>query len=126
MMVKSLVFLLLLSNPAFACWTVTGTAVYTVDGDTADFRIRIWHGLEVLERVRVLEVNTPELKGATKAMGEKAKAFTEAWLARGPVKIDTCERDAFGRVLGRIYRDTGESLAADLLKTGNAVPFKRR
>jgi endonuclease YncB( thermonuclease family) len=131
---KNLLLLLLLptwflipsSSPAWACWTVSGTHLYTVDGDTADFRIRIWHGLEVVERVRVLEVNTPETKRATKQAGEKAKAYTEAWLARGPIKIDTCERDAFGRVLGKIYRESGENLAEDLLKSGNGVPFKRK
>lgn len=121
-----LLLLLLLSSPAWACWSVVGEVLKTVDGDTLDARIRIWHGLEVVERVRVLEVNTPETKGLTKVAGQKAKAYTEAWLARGPIKIDSCERDAFGRVLGRIYRENGENLAEDLLKSGNAVVFRRR
>ena len=106
-----------------ACFVVTGRPGHVVDGDTFDAELDIWLGLVAVERVRVLGVNTPELKGSTKVAGLAAKQFTADWLSHGPVEIQACRRDAFGRILGRVNRG-GDYLADALLATGHAVPFK--
>ena len=108
---------------ALLCWTViVGNADRVIDGDTFQATVRIWPSLISVETIRVLEVNTPELKGTTKAAAEKARAFTIAWLGQGEFKINACARDSFGRLLGKVYR--GDSMLADeLVKNGLGVKF---
>jgi len=108
------------------CWTVAGQSLMVIDGDTFDARIGIWHGLEVTERVRVLDLNTPEMKNSTKKAAEAARSFTAAWLARGPFKIETCKRDAFGRILAKVYRDDGDSLADALIKADLGAKYGKK
>lgn len=108
---------------ALACWIVTATPIHTVDGDTFDAELEVWLGLFAVERVRVLEVDTPELKGATKPAALGAKQFTADWLAKGKVEIEACRRDAFGRVLGKVTRG-GEYLADALIQAGHARSYK--
>lgn len=103
------------------CFTVTAMPVRTLDGDTFEALIPIWFGLTAQERVRVLGVDTPELRGPTKPTGLQAKAFTEAWLAKGSVEISACDRDSFGRVLGRVLRN-GDNLADLLIQAGLGSP----
>jgi len=114
----------LLSCLLLVCFVVTARPVHTVDGDTFDAELDVWLGLVAIERVRVLGVDTPELKGATKPQALAAKQFTADWLAKGPVEIEACRRDAFGRVLGRVNRG-GEYLDEVLIAHGLGVPFKR-
>jgi len=96
-----------------------------VDGDTYDFRVDL--GLETQRtlRVRLLGVDTPELRGGTpetKAAGLRAKAEAEAWLrAPGPLVLEAAEKDSFGRWLGLVWRGD-ESLTDFLIVEGLGVP----
>lgn len=102
---------------ALLCWVVTaGEVGRVIDGDTFQVTVKIWPSLTANETVRVLGVNTPELRGATKAASERAKAATTTWLSKGEFKIEACIRDAFGRLLGKVYR--GDSVLADELVNG--------
>lgn len=105
------------------CWAVAASPVRTIDGDTFVATLTIWPGLTARETVRVLGVNTPELKGATREAGDRARVFTAGWLGQGDVRIHTCGRDAFGRILGTVTRGP-ENLSTLLLDGGYAVPFK--
>ena len=100
--------------------------VKAIDGDTVeldiDLGLRIW----IRQRVRVLGINCPERKGATREAGDAAKAAAERWLSHGAdlqvrTKIDKQE-DSFGRVLGDIRRGH-ESLGSALITSGHAVAF---
>lgn len=96
------------------CLTLTlqpGHVMRTIDGDT----FVLWSlGVPPEERVRVLGVDTPEL-GQPNAL--EAKAFTEAWLAKGPFRFMACRKESFGRWLATIARD-GVSLADELKQRG--------
>lgn len=105
------------------CWSVTAVPVRTIDGDTFVASLAIWPGLTAKETVRVLGVDTPELKGATKEAGQRARAFTAQWLMQGDVRVYACQRDAFGRILATVTRGT-DNLTVLLLDGGYAVPFK--
>lgn len=105
---------------ALLCWTVWATPGRVVDGDTFEARVRIWPGLEAYETVRVLDVDTPEMKGPAREAGLAAKRFAEEWLRRGDVEIRACKRDSFGRLLGTVTRH-GENLAQELLRAGHGV-----
>lgn len=101
------------------CWTVLVNGPATaVDGDTFDATLKVWLKLTVFERVRVLDIDTPEMHGQSKLRAMAAKAFTQDWLNRGPFHIYACRYDAFGRVLGKVYRDR-EILAEELRKAGH-------
>jgi endonuclease YncB( thermonuclease family) len=100
------------------CWTVTATVVRTIDGDTADIRADIWPGLTVSERIRVLDIDTPEKRKANWVEYLQATAFTRAWLERGPFQIHVCKRDFAGRLLAIVSRE-GEVLADRLREAGH-------
>lgn len=86
----------------------------TVDGDTF-----ILHhvGIPPEERIRVLEIDTPE-RGQPGF--DQATAFTATWLARGNFTITACRRDSFGRLLAVVTRD-GDRLADALYNAGLGV-----
>ena len=108
------------------CWTVLATPVRAIDGDTIVVDARPWINMTVRETVRVLGVNTPERKGATKAAGDEARAFTVRWLDGAEVQLRVCGRDAFGRALATVRRARdGANLSDDLLSSGHAVPYTR-
>ena len=112
---------------ALLCWTVSAQPIRVIDGDTFVVTAAVWLASAgdqtVIERVRVLGVNTPERHGATKAAGEAAKAFTEQWLAGGAIRLEVCQRDSFGRILATVMRADGRDLTEDLLEAGLGVPF---
>jgi len=87
-------------------------ACKAIDGDTVDCGA---------VRVRLVNVDTPELHGqcaAEIAMAERARDFTAARLAAGPVTIKPDPkrpRDRYGRALAWVIvegRDIGEDLIA--------------
>ena len=101
------------------CWTVMGSPTRIIDGDTFEAHIKIWQQIAVVERVRLLGIDAPEITGPTKTAGLAAKKFTEAWLAKGDVQITSCKRDSFGRVLGHVSR--GEENLRSLLEAAGHV-----
>jgi micrococcal nuclease len=111
-------------------WAYRACLVRVIDGDTLD--VTIDQGLHThrTERLRLLGVNTPELKGPTRPAGLAAAGFVTDWLARvpfdddWPLIVQTHKGDAFGRWLARVWRRSdGRELCADLLAAGHAVVF---
>ena len=108
-----------------------------IDGDTIDGDIDLGFSVHLDDqRLRLLRVNTPERKGSTRAAGDRAKAFTERWLANHANIVirsrkrdrQHAERDSFGRYLVEVYGDDEggrqECLNDSLLQSGNAVLFR--
>lgn len=99
---------------ASACLTIdvpTGAIVNQPDGDT--FHVFAFQPGGVA-KIRVEGVNTPERNQPGWA---DAKAFTKAWLAKGPFKITTCGRPTIDRIVGSVERN-GRTLAHDLIAAG--------
>ena len=74
------------------------------------------------ERIRVLGIDTPEMNTP---WGPRASEFTRAWLtpATAPVTLRICpedDRDRYGRLLARVFRQDGADLSHDLLVAGMA------
>lgn len=90
------------------------------DGDT--FKINLNCSLAVYcEKVpvRVLGVDTPEIKGKTereKKLAQEAKAFTKDFLAQGPISLSNCTRDKYFRLLCDVTNGQGKNLAQELIK----------
>ena len=113
------------------------TVVKVVDGDTLDVDIDLGFSMQLTgQRLRLLWVNTPERKGATKKAGDAAWRFATKWLgSHSNIMIRSRKRepghaveDSFGRYLVEVFGDNDqgeqECLNAALLDSGNAVPFR--
>ena len=117
-------------SAAPAIWAYRAQLVRVIDGDT--LQIVIDQGLNThrAERIRLLGVNTPEVKGATRPAGLAAAGYVTSWLGavpaddEWPLILQTAKGDAFGRWLARVWRVTdGRCLNDDLLAVGHARVF---
>ncbi len=90
------------------------------DGDT--FKINLNCSLAVYcEKVpvRVLGVDTPEIKGQTareKELAQQAKEFTKKFLEKEPIRLSNCGRDKYFRLLCDVTNGEGKNLAKELIK----------
>lgn len=106
-----------------------------IDGDTMDLMIDLGFNIHHKIRVRLYGVNTPESRTkdlAEKAMGLKAKSFTEDWLnSHKWVYVNTIpdKNDKYGRILARIYSSddiaaqTTACLNKDIIQSGYAREY---
>lgn len=81
-------------------------------------------------KVRILEVDTPEVTGPAECFGREASAFTARLLPVGSmvrVEADREPRDRFGRALLYLWTDAGIFVEEALLRDGyaRAVVFGR-
>lgn len=100
---------------ALLCWIVTGRMVRVIDGDTFVADLSVWVSTQSQEHVRLLGVDTPELRGKEKRKAEKARQFATDWLAQGDFTVEACKRDSFGRLLAIVTRgksNLGSALVA--------------
>jgi micrococcal nuclease len=81
------------------------------DGDTIDLIIDLGFKMTTCQRIRLLDVNTPELRGYTKEDGLAWRDVTRDWLKQTKKPDDTVEydlivrthkSDSFGRYLAII------------------------
>lgn len=108
---------------------VEATLLRVIDGDTLLVRARVWLDLEVVTRVRLRDVNAPELRSRDEAERERAaaaRAFT-ASLAEGAALVLTeVAHDKYGgRVVARVSVG-GEDLGSALLASGHGRPMGPR
>ncbi len=96
------------------------SVVSVYDGDT--FKIDLDCAVDIYCRnmpVRVLGVDTPEIKGKTareKKLAQQAKEFTTQFLQKGPVTLSNCGRDKYFRLLCDVTNGEGQNLATELIK----------
>jgi endonuclease YncB( thermonuclease family) len=98
-----------------------GRIAYVVDGDTVD----LTNGA----RIRLVQIDTPEVYNSPECYGEQASAITRRLLPRGTVvrlyrepKTDVV--DAYGRLLRYVFsvRD-GLNVNVQLVRVGAAAPY---
>ena len=131
------VLLAMASSPRVEPFAYRFAVDRVIDGDTIEGDIDLGFSVKLDDqRLRLLRVNTPERKGSTRAAGDRAKAFTERWLANHENIVirsrkrdkQHAERDSFGRYLVEVYGDDEggrQSCLNDaLLESGNAVLFR--
>ncbi len=98
------------------------------DGDTIDLIIDVGFKITTRQRVRLLWVNTPELRGSSRKDGLAWREMTRQWLKDAEYKsneewcllVKTSKSDAFGRYLADIQRKsiTNKSLSNYLIRMG--------
>jgi len=110
---------LLAPAPAALAAAHAGVIDHVADGDTVVLRGG--------ERIRLVQIDTPEVYGATECYGPHASADTKALLPPGTrVRIVTDprldQRDADGRTLAYVWKG-GLLVNLRLLRTGDAAPY---
>lgn len=107
-------------------WKYLGKLVRVVDGDTFvidlerqfDFGFHVVSKFSAQQTLRLRGVNTPEVVGAEKERGLKAKAAVEAFFAMsfGPIDVTTYKSDKYGRWLADVKISTKDGTVLDLAK----------
>jgi micrococcal nuclease len=109
-------------------WVFPAQLVRVVDADTLIARLDCGFNTYRVDHLRLLGINAPETRGATKAAGDAATVYAASWLASAtgdwPLLVETHKSDVFGRYLARVWRIVDAAcLNDDLVTSGNAVPF---
>jgi micrococcal nuclease len=124
--------LLLMMPPLFARETLLGpvptTVLRVIDGDSLVVRATIWLGQEVETTVRLLGVDTPELRGACgeeRNLATRSRAFTARLADTGAeISLSDIQLGKFaGRVLARVVTAGGVDIGQALIDAGLARPY---
>jgi endonuclease YncB( thermonuclease family) len=102
------------------------TSVRIIDGDTYEGDLHFPLGVVLSsEKVRLLNVDTPEVVGVRKKEGLEAKGYIRTLFRKGRVWVaiprNKKQRDSFGRVLGAVYiqgNDRWYNVGRELIKRG--------
>ena len=107
------------------------TSVY--DGDTVTATIDLGFNLYTANaKIRLIGINTPELRGgteATKAAGLAARDYVRERILNKHVRIISRKKGKYGRYLAEIYELNAygeaihQSLNEQLIVQGHAVPY---
>lgn len=103
------------------------------DGDTMDVIIDIGFGVSIKHRLRLLGIDTPELRGDDRERGLVSRDAARGWMViemdhgeDWPLIIQTEKSDSFGRYLATVTSaETGESLNQFLLDNHYADPYEK-
>lgn len=101
-----------------------------IDGDTYDFTLDLGFFARMDVRVRLLGVDTPEVRGPEKKAGLEATRFVEQILEGAQqIRCETRRPDHFGRWLGNVFvlddNNTWASLADLILDSGHGEPYTK-
>lgn len=104
-----------------------------IDGDTCDLSVDLGYRLTTEQRIRLLGVDAPEMRGDEAARGMTAMLYVEGWFAmhahqfsRWPYMVRTEKSDSFGRYLGMIECLEGHVLNDDIVQYGYAQLYTGR
>lgn len=90
--------------------------IKVIDGDTLDLLIDLGFHIFTQIRIRVLDVDTYEIKGEFKDIGLKIKEVTKELLEGKDIIIQSFKSDSelktdkYGRWLCRVFYDNGKNL----------------
>ncbi len=99
------------------------TEVY--DGDSLTAEIALWPGQVVEAKVRIRDVDAPEIRG--KCAEEKrialiARDYLKQMVLGQKVMIAAVEKEKYGRILAHVFQTGGERIA-DLLRKNGLVRY---
>ena len=128
----ALLLLLALGTPQVqAQSTLPATVLKVVDGDTFDAELHPLPDTTRRVRVRVMELDTPEIRGQCSEERELAQAakIRAAELLVGRVRLEVPQARAFdkyGRLLAKVRLEDGRYLAGVLIREGLGRPWTGR
>lgn len=115
--------------PKDALFTFRARLVRIIDGDTID--VVLDQGLHNTrtERLRLLGVNCPEMRGEERSAGIAAHFWVTGFFltdteSKWPLIIRTEKSDVFGRFLAHVWRmEDGVYLNSAIIEAGHGVSF---
>ena len=99
-----------------------------IDGDSLLVEIKLWFGQTVVEHVRIVGIDAPEMKGQCPSeidAARGARGYLAGLVGGGTVELRDVRRDKYGRALASVTAggvDVGEAL----LSEGLARPYDCR
>lgn len=96
--------------------------VRIVDGDTVELRIDVGFHFWFRYNVRLMGIDTPEVRGETKAAGLAASAALREKIEGKELFVRTYAPDKYGRWLATLFVD-GEDINQWLIDNGFAKPY---
>jgi len=98
-----------------------------IDGDTLEVRAHVWLGQDIITRVRLAGIDTPELNGRCaleKKQARQARAALQHIIKSGQVTLRNIRYGKFaGRILADLETDDGQDPQEFLLQKGLARPY---
>lgn len=91
-----------------------------VDGDTFDVRVDLGFSITTWQRIRLMHVNTPEIRGLERPEGLRVKAYVETLILGKTLLAETFKRGKYGRYLADFKLENGEWLSQHLVDKGMA------
>lgn len=106
---------------------IPATFTRIIDGDTFEMTAHLPLGVHADVTVRLLGIDTPEMRGLQRPLGIKAKAFVETWAGTYPdVYIFPEGHGKFGRLLARVCNAGGQCLDEELRKHGHEKRVRKK
>lgn len=109
---------------------VPATVLDVIDGDTITVRAQIWLGQAIETRVRLADIDTPELRGRCtreRVLAEQARAALEAWIAGRQITLTEIRYGTYaGRVVARVSAADKPDIGETLLAAGLARSYAGR
>lgn len=101
---------------------IPARVIRVIDGDTLLARARIWLGQQVETRVRVADIDAPEMRGKCpeeRGLARQALDLVKTTVGDGEIVLRDIQFGKFaGRVVARVEAKGGTDLAGTLIKAG--------
>ncbi len=119
--------------PTEPAYLYRAVVVRVVDGDTVDVDIDLGFYIWIKkQRIRLLGIDAPELKGETRPEGVAATDHLKSLIEGKSIILRTVKGsdgadrdDSFGRWLGTVY--VGDiDVNAEMIRSGHAMPYESR
>ena len=105
---------------------VFADVIEVLDGDTISVSASVWLEQDIMTHVRLLGVDTPEIKGKCqkeKELARKAKQITVNFLRTSKIiELRNVKRGKYFRIVADVFGDN-ISLTETLINSGYAVPY---
>ena len=119
--------------PTAPAYIYRAVVVRVVDGDTIDVDIDLGFYVWIKkQRIRLLGIDAPEVKGDTRPEGLAATEHLKALIEGESIILRTVKGDdggdrddSFGRWLGTIYHGDLD-VNAEMIRSGHAIPYESR
>lgn len=102
---------------------------YIFDGDTFSAQVALSDDVDVTVRVRLINIDTPEMNGKCpyeKQMANRARNVLSALIPRGTiVELDNIKDDKYlGRINANVFLPDGRDVGLILIDSGLGRPYK--
>lgn len=97
-----------------------------IDGDTFDATVDLGFQITTYQRLRLVNVDAPEMKGPEREEGLKVKEYVKGLIEGKTVTIQSFKLGDFGRYTAEVFLDGDEKLSEHLLARGMALRSEYR